>query len=316
MDIDDIANKIFNGFQADVRQKLQAQLSCVKFKQLVATYWKPYTFPVQVAPQQPTITVVVTPTQLAVDVMEVTDDNLHILALAKAKTLATTTPDSSYPVSAPDVTSLSKVRRPGNSAMHIVLPVTVGYPEVTTALRSYVVGKTFSTSIAGQSASVEVLDGTIYPSGGSLAVGLKIKASLPGKLLDTSGWVYLTGQPVVAADGNTLVLDKVTFARQLDNDLVIAGSFVFQDLIRAKVQEALTKALNLPQRKDHALQALSDTVAAKAKGNGYALELANPKVRLNRVVVANSLVVEPQVDTDLVIHTDLKALYTSMQTKH
>lgn len=330
VDVDDAGNKGIKQVFDDAREKVQQALSCDKFQKMVAEHWKAYTFTLQIAPQQPKMTVVMVPTLLGVDGTHVIGNNVTLAAYAKAQTLATTSPEASYPASAPNVVPLASVPdvptiavqapllhdvKLPTSSLSVVLPVFLGYPELAAALKNYAVGKTFGLAIAGHDVDVAVLDGEIYPSGESLAVGLKIKTKFPGRLFNTTGWVYLTGRPVVSADGNALTLENVTFSRQLDNDFWTAGTFVFQDLIRSKVQEAIASSINLPQRKDQALKTLVNTVSSKGKGNGYSIELYNPQIRLNRVVVADSLVVEPQVDSALVINTDLKEIYASMQAK-
>ncbi len=148
----------------------------------------------------------------------------------KAHTIAVTTPAASYPAPAPNVIALDQVKdlpmkvvqtapsifkAPDNS-LHAVVPALLAYSDLVAAAHNELVGKTLTFTAAGKTVAVDVLDITVYPSDGGLAVGLRVSLRPPGNFLSTNGWVYAVVTPKIFNDRNTVLLTTV-LSCQLDS---------------------------------------------------------------------------------------------------
>ncbi|KWU26421.1 hypothetical protein AS149_25880 [Burkholderia cenocepacia] len=341
VDVDDAGNKALRGALDDAKKKVQDAAACDRFKKLVSQYWKAYTLPVEVPGQAQQAIISVLPTTLGVGGTHVDNASLVLGLYAQAQTaislgsapvvkagpanvvalesmpLPALPPPAAKPIVPAAVNPanpLVPVPPPGTlplpkSSLNVVVPVFLGYKDLLALAKSYAVGKSYPFSVGGKEGSVDVLDVDIYPSNDSVAVGLKMKAKIPGKLFDTSGWVYLVGKPVISPDGKKLQLTNLQFARQLDSSFWNAATYTFQDVIRQKVQQAATVDLEAEEAK--ASKALLDAVNSRATGDGYAIHMSPPVVKLNKVLVADSLVLEPQLNADFTVAADLKKLYAA-----
>ncbi|TGV62239.1 DUF4403 family protein, partial [Mesorhizobium sp. M00.F.Ca.ET.158.01.1.1] len=78
-------------------------------------------------------------------------------------------------------------------------------------------GRDFQQQTPAGAIDVKIDDVDLYPSAGSVVVGLKVRAKLPGKFLNTTGWVYLSGLPRVERTGTAISISELHFATVLDN---------------------------------------------------------------------------------------------------
>jgi len=324
VNIDDAGNNTLKKILNSTRDQVQTMASCARFKELVAKAWKQYSFEVPV-PDQPPAAVLVTPTRLAIASWRVTNDEVTLGVAVDAQTavavgnapavtvppplvepllpVVSRTPSQILPV--PMAPGATASQAAGPSQLRVVLPIYADYKELTK--RAQVWSNTsFTFQVAGKESAIQLLESKIYPAGDSLAIGAKIKTKLPGRILDTTGWVYLTGKPALTLDGNYLTVADLQFARQLDNEFWTAATYAFQDAIRNMVTRLATADLREPRA--NAAKALQTAVNEKGKGDGYSVRLDLPQLKLNKVVIAQQLVFEPQLDATFDIQVDAKKL--------
>src|SRR5207245_2121817 len=98
-------------------------------------------------------------------------------------------------------------------------------------LRQALADQTFQKDVPGGKVEVRVVDVDVYPSKDSLALGLKIDAKTPGSWFNTSGWVYLSGNPKVAEGGKAIQVENIKFATVVDNAFWSTAGLLFQDEI-------------------------------------------------------------------------------------
>ena len=117
-----------------------------------------------------------------------------------------------------------------------------------------------------------------------MAVGVDFAASIPGKIFDVSGKIWLTAKPVVDASGTKVSLVNVVLYRQLSNPIWSAFTLVAAGELARQVEEKATYDLGSSIAK--AKQALVSALQDPSKTGGVRIALADPKLALGRVVVA------------------------------
>jgi hypothetical protein len=125
----------------------------------------------------------------------------------------------------------------------------------------------------------------VYQSGASLAVGVKVSAKLPGHLLNTSGWVYLVGDPVVGATGKTVHINNLRYATVLDNDLWKAISTLFYSQIKTELEKHST--VDFTAALGHSESQVAAAIRS-ATVPGWKLTTSAPVVKLESVSVTEN----------------------------
>jgi hypothetical protein len=257
-----------------------------------------YAIPVQLA-QSPPLTLIINPLLLATSGTIVTAKDVHIVVNAKAETsLATAPPPAISKGPLPPATTISD--QPGHIA--IALAVRAGYDAVRAAALN-AIKSPVTFQVGNKQGTLTVTDIVSYPSGPALAVGVSFTATLPARLFDTSGRVFLTAVPTVSSDGQRLTLTNVSFARQVDNSLWSVLSAVFEGQIRKQIESRAV--VDLKPQIDQSLVALKSAIADPEKTGGIRLSVENPKLRLESLVpeakaLAVLAVAEADVEGELI----------------
>ncbi len=122
------------------------------------------------------------------------------------------------------------------NSLNLAVPIHISYNSLNQLIATKAVGRTFSGSAAGTSASIKILKTEVYPSGDRLIVGVQFESKVTQpKSIAPQGWVYLIAKPTFDVATQTLRLREVEFSRAIDNDVWNALSFLFQSQIRAAI---------------------------------------------------------------------------------
>ena len=134
---------------------------------------------------------------------------------------------------------------PEQPGFNLNLPVLIHYEGIRDALAERYLGQSFAL----EQGKLTIRDVRFYASGDKLVLGAQIDARAPNRLLNTRGWVYLEGRPVIDMDQMQLRVEQLNFTRRVNNPLVSSASWVLQDSLRNQLAQALTLELAEPIEK-------------------------------------------------------------------
>jgi hypothetical protein len=128
---------------------------------------------------------------------------------------------------------------PSTPGIHVRLPLFVSYEGLQSDWLPKLKGKDLAFKTQAGVVHVKIHNSKIYPSERGVAVGLQIAAQIPGKFLDTQGWLYLSGVPHVSAEG-VLTIEDLHFSRIVNNEVVSFVSAIGAPLIEGELSKLLT----------------------------------------------------------------------------
>ena len=294
LDLTGAANAKIAATQADILKGVRAALGCDKVRAQLAAVWHSNAIPVGDA-GGPKAYLNLTPTPASLSRMIVDQNQVRIIAQMAVRTALSPTPGPATPLPLPP---LGRAGGP-DGGLDLDIQTAVSFSVLKSALTSAMVGKTFTEHSLAGDAVVRIDDADIYPSEGHVAVGLKVAARLPGKVLNGSGWIYLRGRPVALGDGKSLRIEDLDYAVSLDNAFIRLVVATFHGPILAELNQ-------------HASFDLTDGIAAAAaqissginNANlaGVTLSAERPSIALKGVSLsADSLLANAQVRVPLSI---------------
>ena len=165
--------------------------------------------------------------------------------------------------------------------LKIVVPVRAEYSVLRAVLANELVGKSFTTS-SGPKAAVQVKDVMVYPSGDRIAFGVAFVASLPNRLFDVTGRVFLSGKPVTDKGGAVVGFEGVEFSRRLDSPIWSAVSLLFEDRIRRILNEKAR--IDLSDEIDRRVASLKQKLAEPNATRGLTITVRDAKAGIEQIV--------------------------------
>jgi len=294
LDLTAAANAKIAKTQADLLKSVQAALSCDKVRNQLAAVWRSNAIPVG-EPGGPQTFLNLTPTGASLSRLIVEPTQVRIVAQMSVRTALSQTPGPQTPL---PPSPLGRVTSP-DGGLDLDIRAAVPFSVLKATLTQAMVGKTFTQHSLAGDAVVRIDDADIYPSDGHVAVGLKVAARLPGKVLDGSGWIYLRGRPVALGDGKSLKIEDLDYAVTLNNTFITLVVATFHGPILAELRQ-------------HAAFDLTDGIAAAAAQistginganlTGVTLTADRPSIALKGVALsADSVVANAEVKVPLSI---------------
>jgi hypothetical protein len=175
-----------------------------------------------------------------------------------------------------------------DGALQLSIPLRISYEGLESRLAS-LTGKTVTLKTAAGVATLVADEITVYPAGERIAVGAHVHAQLPGHLLSTRGWLYVTARPVVSPDGRSVCLADISYSRILDSQLANLLTVMLDSEIRGRLTSA--GQFDLSPTLAKAKQLLSQGLAEHTPL--IAVDLGESNLRLGRIIPgAGSLFVE------------------------
>ncbi len=279
LDLTNEANKAAADAQSALTSAVSDALSCDKVRPQIAAQWRTYAIKVG-AVEGHDLFLNITPTAAAFSGLIVEDAGEKLVASVSARTSVDA---EAIPITTLDLPPLALVDA-SESRLDINVQANAPYDILTSALRAALVDKTFSQTGAGGATSILVKDVTVYPSGENLAVGVKIKAHLPGRVLDTSGWVYLIGKPVAGPDGASAVITDLHYAAVLDNAAWRSLVTIFNEQILRELRKNST--FDLRPSIQQATADISQNLNGE-KSPGVVVAAGEPSIALQAIAVGN-----------------------------
>lgn len=265
-----------------------AAIPCDPVRAELAKVWRRYSVQMNVSPP---VYLLAEPTEISA-AMFPEDQSLKLNAILKAKVEIATTPGKEENIGdlPPHV---PMAMQPGLLA--VALPLQVDYAIVESEVMKSFAGKSFDIQGAAGKSSIIINSIELYPSGNKLAVGVTFTADLPSKFFDTSGTIWLSGEPVVDPTGKILSLKDAMVTRQVDNGLWNVLSAAFQDTINSEIQKNLHYDLSADESK--AIRDIQTSVADSSKTGGILFLVTEPKIKFGRVIAGEkSFVIEALLD--------------------
>jgi hypothetical protein len=214
VDLTSAADSAVQSQQGHLSAAASSAFSCDSIRSVVAAQWHAIAVPLNGATNAP-LYLNITPKGFAFSGLKVDSDAMRLAVKVWATTRIESRPADPTLMALPMVSPFDA----HSSRLSVGLNATVPYSVLVDAVGPAVRDKTFSSVSAAGTVKVHVDDVTIYPTANGLSLGVKIDANLPGHFLDTKGWVYLTGRPIVASSGSALTIENLSYATVVDNGL-------------------------------------------------------------------------------------------------
>lgn len=274
----------------------KSAVDCKSFKDKVAALYGSQSFPIKL-PDGSEVYANLEPTGIGFSGLQINPAVMTCSALLTAGIDVSATPITPTLRNLPPLTRIP----PTVPRMNIALPIRAPYSILTKLLREAVVGQTFSSETAAGKVSILVKNIELYPSGDHLVIGVDLKASLPGRILDTSGAVYVLAIPTVE-NGTLVRLADPGFTRKLDNEFWNVATVVLEGQILKALKEAAVYDLtgDISKLKESLLQKLKDPATTP----GIEVLLDNINIGLGRVGVSQE---EFAVEVKFAADTRIKA---------
>jgi len=275
LDLTGFANAKTADIQTQLQKAVGNALACDVVRTQLAAIWKTTAISLpETAGQKAYLNLTPRSAQLAR--LSVDDQGLRITARLGVRTEVSPVPIASTPITLPNLSRLPD----SGGGVDLNLRATAPYHVLKQAISASVVGMSFSAPATGGAASAQIIDFDLYPTGRSLTVGVKLKARLPGRVLDDTGWVYLTAEPTLAPSGKRLQLSRLRLAI-VSNDpkLKVLATLFSPPIILALNSRAsfdLTDTLN--KASDQMVEALNGV-----KISGVALSAGRPEITVKDV---------------------------------
>ena len=264
--------------RADIERAIANAVPAERIRARIAEVWRPISIKLPLAEAGP-LYLDITPKSAAASRLTPGPDGVRLTARLGAETALAPAPLPADPLPLPPLEKAA----PSDDRLQASLTLVAPYDVVKAQLAERLVGKDFKQTTSLGEVIVHVDDLDVYPSGAALAVGLKISAKAPTSALDASGWIYLTGRPVVADGGAGIRIADLAYSAALDNTFWQAAQSLLQGEIRSEI--AARSQVDLSKRIDDAESHIVEGLA-KADIKGVRLTASKPKITLANVEVA------------------------------
>lgn len=272
-------NRAVGDQEAKISAAASQALSCDSFRNAAIKAWHLYAFPLgEFGGEQAFLNI--HPQEAAMSNLLVDDNGVSIAVEVAATTQVGT---NAEPQTALDLPELKSADAGPGGAAKLNVRVLAPYQVLNNLLAKAVKGKDYSGQTPAGTVSIHVDDTDVYPSGDSIAIGVKIDAKVPGHWLDTKGWVYLTGR-VVPQDGTKLAVEDLKYAQVVDNKGWDALAPVFENQVLAALRPHAV--IDLQPDIDRAKNQLREA-SAKLTTDKVAVHIGAPDASLKDLAVGN-----------------------------
>lgn len=292
----DVLNSEFDKHRDDIQRAAQGAVSCDMVRAKVGEQWHPFSIKIDRSGQAP-LFLNIEPKTAGFSGLVAGDNASKIVVRVGVKTVLSPSDMANTAGTLPALDPAAANQGGLDINLQAVAPYDFLKNELATAMK----GKTFKKDTAAGAIEVRIEDVDLYPSNGSLAVGLKIDAKLPGRWFDTTGWVYLSGKPTPVQNGKAIAIENIGFATVLDNAFWTAVQGLFETEILSTLKGHAQ--FDLSNEIDKAASQITSAIA-KADVPGLKITAGPPAIQLTGVNIAtDTLIVTTKlsmsVDTEL-----------------
>lgn len=292
MDIDSQATEGFKKGVDEAQKRLPELLTCDFVKGKVQPLWHQYTFDI---PKKAGVegAVTATPRRVGLSGIVSTPKGIQLSLMLEAETEVKIGKQPPPSGEKPELIKLPDLEQipAGADGFKLSIPLTVDYPSLQ-ALASKVLmdkEKPFEFKSDLVQGRLDVEEVKVWPAGEHAVIGVKFRSKLSRpKSLAPQGWVYIKTKLKLDPAAQVLKPVELSFSRVIDNDLWNAVSYVFQDLIKPKLEKELTVDLKKEIAELQAEQRKS--ILESLKKGGFDVDLKD-----RPITVASVEVLEPSV---------------------
>ena len=233
LNIDGAVGPQISKAMTDALNKAKATLTCGMVRQKVGAIWHPYSEQLKVPGGGPDVALNFLPEKAAFSGVSY-GSAAASLAVGITGTADVAMSPSPAGASLP-IPSLDKIPVTSDR-FSLAVPIRASWVDLSKEVTSQVVGRVFEANSAIGHASVIIDKIEVYPSGQQIALAVHLAANLPGRWLNTKGWLYLTATPVLDPATQTLRATDLHLTRGLDNQTVAAILAVLHGPIESYLQ--------------------------------------------------------------------------------
>jgi hypothetical protein len=271
-----ILNDVIERRHGDIERAIAAAIPADRIRARIADAWRPISLK---APGAGGLYLDIAPKSAAASKLTPTPDGVKLTVRLGALASLAAGPLPGDPLPLP---TLEKAD-PGDARLQASLTIVSPYEVLKTELAAKLVDKDFVQATPFGEVRIHIDDIDVYPSGAALAIGLKISAKAPTSLLDTSGWVYLTGRPIVSDTGRGLRIIDLKYAAVLDSSFWQVAQSALEGTVLSELKAR--SEIDLSARLDEVSNRIADALA-KANLRGVRLTASPPKIALAAVTIA------------------------------
>ncbi|MBF4518209.1 DUF4403 family protein [Flavobacterium sp. ANB] len=233
-----MTDKHLKEIEKDVSNLINQQVKCDMIRDVVKDKWKYYGVSLPALANGKQYQLNINPSKVALSGLKVYKDTLALYVGIKGNVsfndnIVNTT--SSLPLLEEQTQTASEVKA--------FLPLLIKYDDIEYTANQYLKEKDVVLKpdiVLKKKAKVKLIEMTFYPNADEVVVGVKLKAKLPGNLLPVSGWVYLTGKPVMT-NNKKFELQDLDFSMTVDNKFYPTIATLFKPLIINEIKKQTTR---------------------------------------------------------------------------
>lgn len=285
----DVLNGELDKHKGEIQAAVSSALPCDRIRAKIAEQWHPISIKTDKNAQ---LFLNVVPTGAAFSGLIAEDQAVKLVVQVMAKTSVGPTGIATQSVPLPPLGHAAASRSGVVLNVQVAAPYSLLKSELATNLK----GKDFKQQTPAGDVKVHIDDVDIYPSQTSLAIGIKVKADLPGHWFDTSGWVYLSGRPVAVPANKSIEIQDIHFATVIDNDFWKIVEALFSQQILGVLRDHSKVDLGKPM--DDAAGKIKDGIA-QANVPGLKITAGTPAMELTDISIGkDNLVASAKLGID------------------
>jgi hypothetical protein len=228
-----LADSYIKPLEKKVNDIIQKEIDCGMLKEQISNNWKHYGIQLAALPDGKEYSLNINPRQASMSQFHVKRDSLELFLGLKADI---TIDDKIVNTTKPLPNLRKQPENPGQ--VNAYIPLLLKYSDIEKNINKHLSENDIiiTKAILNKKATVKIKEIKIFPNGDELAVGVSIKAKLPGNLFPAVGIIYLTANPVIKG-GKDFELDSVDFSMNVDNKLYPVLSSVFKEAIITAIKK-------------------------------------------------------------------------------
>ena len=233
-----LTDKYLKEIEKDVSNIVSKQVKCEMIRDIVKDKWKYYGVSLPALANGKQYQLNINPSKAALSGLKVYKDTLALYVGVKGNISF-----NDNTVNTTGALPLLENQSETASEVKAFLPLLIKYDDIEHTANQYLKDNDVVLKpdiILKKKAQVKLIEMSFYPNADEIVVGVKLKAKLPGNLLPVSGWVYLTGKPVMTGN-KKFELQDLDFSMTVDNKFYPAISTLFKSLIINEIKKQTTK---------------------------------------------------------------------------
>lgn len=233
-----LTDKYLKEIEKDVSNIVSKQVKCEMIRDIVKERWKYYGVSLPALANGKQYQLNINPSKVALSGLKVYKDTLALYVAIKGNISFN---DNVVNTTGP--LPLLENQTETSSEVKAFLPLLIKYEDIEHTANQYLKDNDVVLKpdiILKKKAKVKLIEMNFYPNADEIVVGVKLRAKLPGNLLPVSGWVYLTGKPVMT-DNKKFELQDLDFSMTVDNKFYPTISTLFKPLIINEIKKQTTR---------------------------------------------------------------------------